>query len=126
MNMEKKNSILIVDDDAAILMELTSILRSDYKLYVVCDGASALEKANESLPDLILLDVIMPDMSGLEVISELKKTERTKSIPVILMTGLSEEDSKNEEMAIGAGNYIRKPFNAETVKLMVKQQFNNH
>ena len=126
MNMEKKNSILIVDDDVAILMELTSILRSDYKLYVVCDGASALEKANESLPDLIMLDVFMPDMSGFEVISELKKIERTKSIPVILMTGLSEEDSKNEGIAIGAVNYIQKPFNAETVKLMVSQHLNNH
>jgi len=120
--MEKKNSILIVDDDTANLMELTSILKSDYKLYAVSDGVSALEKAKESLPDLILLDVIMPDMDGFMVISELKKTDNVKSIPVIFITGLSEEGNESEGLAMGAVDYIRKPFSAEVVRLRVSQQ----
>ncbi|MCL2765323.1 MAG: response regulator [Treponema sp.] len=120
--MEKKNSILIVDDDAASLMELTYILRSDYKLYAVKDGVSAFEKAKESLPDLILMDVIMPGMSGFEVLSKLKDHESTKSISVIFITGLSEEGNESEGLAMGAVDYIRKPFNAEIVKLRVSQQ----
>jgi len=120
--MEKKNNILIVDDDTANLMELTSILQSDYKLYAVSDGISALEKAKESLPDLILLDIIMPGMNGFEVISELKKDENTKSIPVVFISGLSEEGNESEGLAKGAVDYIRKPFNAEVVKLRVSQQ----
>jgi len=122
MIMEKKNSILIVDDDAANLMELNSILQFDYKLYAVSDGSSALEKAKESLPDLILLDVIMPDMNGFEVISKLKKTDSTKSIPVIFITGLSEEGNESEGLTMGAVDYIRKPFNYDVVKLRVSQQ----
>ena len=120
--MEKKNSILIVDDDAANLMELTSILQSEYKLYAVSDGVTALEKAEESRPDLILLDVIMPEMDGFEVISKLKKSDNVKSIPVIFITGLSEEGNESEGLAKGAVDYIRKPFNAEVVKLRVSQQ----
>jgi len=122
MTMEKKNNILIVDDDTANLMELTSILKSEYKLYAVSDGTSALEKAKDSLPDLILLDVVMPDMNGFEVLSALKKSDDTKSIPVIFITGLSEEGNESEGLAIGAVDYIRKPFSSEVVKLRVSQQ----
>jgi len=118
----KMNSILIVDDDASNLLELNSILMSDYTVYAVSDGESALEKANESLPDLILLDVIMPNMSGFEVLTELKKSEKTKQIPVIFITGLSDEDDERKGLAIGAVDYIRKPFNDTIVKLRVQQQ----
>ena len=116
------NSILIVDDDASNLLELNSILTSDYIVYAVSDGTSALEKANESLIDLILLDVIMPDMSGFEVLAELKKTDNTKHIPVIFITSLSEEGNESEGLTLGAVDYIRKPFSPEVVKLRVGQQ----
>ncbi|MCL2638092.1 MAG: response regulator [Oscillospiraceae bacterium] len=120
--MEKRNSILIVDDDTSNLMELTHILKSDYKIHAVRDGISALEKAAEYLPDLILLDVIMPDMNGFEVLSELKKSEKTMSIPVIFITGISAESNESEGLAIGAVDYIRKPFDATVIKLRVGQQ----
>ena len=119
--MEKKNSILIVDDDTSNLLELTSILKADYKIHAVRNGLSALENANEYLPDLILLDVIMPDMNGFEVLTELKKSEKTKSIPVIFITGLSGNES--EGLALGAVDYIHKPFNIDDVKQKVNQQF---
>ncbi|MCL2628551.1 MAG: response regulator [Oscillospiraceae bacterium] len=120
--MEKKNSILIVDDDPSNLMELIHILKEDYKIRSVKDGMSALENANEFLPDIILLDVIMPDMSGFEVIAEFKKQERTKSIPVIFITGMKDAVNESEGLAIGAVDYIRKPFDATVVKLRVGQQ----
>jgi len=120
--MEKKHSILIVDDDMANLIVLTKILLADYTLYTIKDGTTALEKAERSLPDLILLDVIMPDISGFEVLAELKKSDKAKSIPVIFITGLSDEDDIKKMLADGAADYIIKPFNEATVKLKVRQQ----
>ena len=118
--MEKKNSVLIVDDDSINLMALFHILRSDYNILTAADGKSALEKINKFMPDLILLDVIMPDMNGFEVLAELKKSDKTKSIPVIIITGLIENE--NEGLTLGAVDYIRKPFNNEDVKQKVSRQ----
>ena len=120
--MEEKNSILIVDDDTSNLMELTHILKSDYKVRAVRDGTSALENAKEYLPDIILLDVIMPDMNGFEVLAELKKTDKTKAIPVIFITGMKESVNESEGLTMGAVDYIRKPFDTTVVKLRVSQQ----
>ncbi|MCL2442472.1 MAG: response regulator [Treponema sp.] len=119
--MERKNSILIVDDDTTNLMVLTKFLMKEYTLYTVTDGATALEKANKSLPDLILLDIIMPDISGYEVLAELKKSDKTKSIPVIFISALSGENDKNQMLANGAAGHITKPFDEATVKLTVRQ-----
>ncbi|MCL2577746.1 MAG: response regulator [Defluviitaleaceae bacterium] len=122
MDSIKKNSLMVVDDDTANLMELTHILRPDFKVYIVKDGVTALEKAAESLPDLILLDVIMPNMSGFDVLRELQKSEITKNIPVIFITGINENENESEGLAIGAVDYIRKPFDAAIVKLRVNNQ----
>ena len=119
---EKKNSVLIVDDDTSNLMELTHILRNDYKIFAVKDGSYALEKAAESLPDLILLDIIMPDISGFDVLRELRKSDKTKNIPVIFITGMNDIGNESEGLAIGAADYIRKPFDDTVVKLRVSNQ----
>jgi len=120
--MEEKDIILIVDDDTSNLMELTHLLRSNYKVYAVKDGNSALKNANEYLPDVILLDFIMPEMSGLEVLSELKKSDKTKDIPVIFITGMKDSVNEVEGLTSGAVDYIRKPFDSEIVKFKVNQQ----
>ena len=120
--MDIKNRILVVDDDTSNLMEIASILQPDYKIYAVKDGISALEKANEVLPDLILLDIIMPDMNGFEVLHELKKSEKTKDIPVIFITGISDSEDEIKGLAAGAVDYMRKPLNDVIVKLKVRQQ----
>jgi len=120
--VQEKNSILIVDDDPSNLMELIHILKADYKIRSVKDGKSALENAAEFLPDIILLDVIMPEMSGFEVLEEFKKQERTKAIPVIFITGMKDSVNESEGLAKGAVDYIRKPFDATVVKLRVGQQ----
>jgi len=120
--MEKKNSILIVDDNSSNLMELFHVLRDEYNILTAMNGPSALEKANMYSPDIILLDVIMPDMSGFDILIELKKSDKTKSIPVIFITGLSEKEKEREGFAIGAADYILKPFDAAHVKLSIRQQ----
>jgi signal transduction histidine kinase/HPt (histidine-containing phosphotransfer) domain-containing protein len=120
--MPEKSSILLVDDDPANLMELVGILRADYKLHTAKNGATALVAAEKFVPDLILLDVIMPDMSGLEVIEKLNASETTKNIPVVLITGLSNSDDESKGLAAGAADYIKKPFEHITVKLRVRNQ----
>jgi len=122
METKEKNSLLIVDDDTSNLMELIHILQPEYKIYAAKDGLSALRTAKNALPDLILLDIIMPDMNGFSVLAELKKVDSTKSIPIIFMTGLDDENKENEGLALGAVDYILKPFSAETVKLRIAQQ----
>jgi len=120
--MDTKNSVLIVDDDKSNLMELAHILRSDYKIRVAKCGATALDNIREYLPDLILLDVIMPDMNGIEMLAELKKSEATKSIPVIFLTGKEECDDEIKGLSEGAVDFIRKPFVAAIVRLRVEKQ----
>jgi len=117
-----KNRILIVDDDPSTLMELSSILRPEYKIYAVKDGTSALEKADEVLPDLILLDVFMPDLNGFDVLYQLKESERTRDIPVIFITGATDSDDEIKGLTAGAVDYMHKPLNETLVKLRVRQQ----
>ena len=122
MEKETRNRILIVDDDTSNLMELSSILKSEYKIYAVKDGTSALEKASEVVPDLILLDVVMPDMNGFEVLSQLRVSEKTKDIPVIFITGGTGSDNEIKGLTAGAVDYMVKPLNETLVKLRVHQQ----
>jgi len=122
MSQPKKNSILIVDDDTSSLMGLIDILQSEYQIYTAKDGVSGLKRAEKSLPDLILLDVIMPDMNGFEVLTELKRLEATKAIPVIFITGISAYGNESAGWAIGAVDYIRKPFDAAVVQHRIRHQ----
>ncbi|MCL2211604.1 MAG: response regulator [Treponema sp.] len=122
MNNTRKNSILIVDDDDFNLVILTEILKSDYKIYSTTQGRKALEIANKISPDLILLDIVMPEIDGFDVLTLLKKNEKTKNIPVIIITVL--EDIENEERSydLEAADFIHKPFSVKIVKLKVRNQ----
>jgi len=117
-----KNSILIVDDEKANLIILIQILSRDYIVYAAKSGKEAIETAKECIPDTILLDVLMPDMDGYDTITILKNTEETKNIPVIFITGLNDIDSEKKGLAMGAVDYIPKPFNSDIVKLRVQNQ----
>ena len=120
--MINKNSVLIVDDSSSNIMELYHILRDEYDVLTAMDAASALKTTDKFLPDLILLDIVMPGMSGFDLLNELKKSEKTKYIPVIFITGLSEEGNERKGLAIGAVDFIRKPFSEAVVRLRVRQQ----
>ena len=122
MSDEPSYSILVVDDDKSSIDVLNRILRPMYTVYVAKTGAMALRRAREDKPDLILLDIVMSDMSGFGVLSELKQSPETRAIPVICITGLN--DAKDEEKAffLGAADYITKPFNNAIVKARVKNQ----
>jgi len=121
-NKQKKYSILIIDDEKSNIITLSDILKTDYKVCAVIDSKEALETTEEDIPDLILLDIIMPDMDGYAVITALKKSEKTKDIPVIFISGLDKIEAEEAGLALGAVDYIPKPFNAAIVKLRVRNQ----
>jgi len=118
----KKYSVLIVDDESLNIRALTHILSPDYTLYAEKSGQGAIEAAEKLLPSVILLDIIMPGMDGYDVIKALKNSEKTKDIPVIFISGLSDADAEEKGLALGAADYLAKPFSPETVKLKVENQ----
>ncbi|MCL2765024.1 MAG: diguanylate cyclase [Treponema sp.] len=118
----KKNSLLIVDDENSNLKVLTYILGQDYTIYTSSNGANAIEKAREYVPDLILLDILMPGMDGYQTLSEIKKCNIVKKTPVIFITGLDSDEDEEKGLSLDSADYITKPFNPTIVKLRVRNQ----
>ena len=115
-----KPKILIVDDAPENLRILIEILNKDYATIPATSGEAALQKAMaDPTPDLILLDILMPVMDGYEVCKRLKENEKTKDIPVICITAMSEVMDDARAFNLGAVDYIPKPFNPATVKARV-------
>lgn len=111
--MEQKR-ILIVDDEPDIIRLVKFILeKRGFEVFVASDGKVAISSAFKILPDLIVLDVLMPNFNGYEVCEKLKKDERTKNIPVVMLSAKSQESEKKQGFAAGAADYISKPFNTE-------------
>ena len=108
-----KKKILVVDDSRTALFMVTTILRKErYELVTASDGEQALEVAAAELPDLILMDVIMPRKTGFEACRELKRREDTKDIPVILVTTRGEGENVEAGFQSGCNDYVTKPINA--------------
>ena len=122
MRTTKKHSILVIDDNISSIDALRTILSAEYKVYAVKDSNQALETAERILPDLILLDIIMPDMDGYDVVALLKKSEKTKNIPVIFITGLDNANAEEKGLTLGASDYISKPFHSGIVNQRVRNQ----
>jgi putative two-component system response regulator len=120
MRSLSESRVLIVDDVKANVDVLVQALRHDYKLSVALDGESALAIARKAKPDLILLDVSMPDMDGYQVCRRLMSDEAMRDIPVILQTALSDAEDEAWGLALGAVDYITKPFNAELLRARVR------
>ncbi len=122
MEHNQKQVVLIVDDESNNIYVLGSMLSAaGYEVKTAIDGKSALEFAkNSEKLDLILLDIMMPDMDGYEVCRQLKMEANTKNIPIIFMTALQDEDSETKGLMLGAIDYIKKPFSQAIVKARVK------
>jgi len=116
------HSILIIDDDVLNIMSLTHLLSDEFNVFTERSGSSALQAAKDILPDVILLDVVMPDMNGFEVITALKEDDSTKDIPVIFVTGLNNTKDEEQGLILGAADYINKPFSSYIVKLRIRNQ----
>ncbi len=120
--MEKLSNctVLVVDDTEANIDILVSALDSEYEVIVAMDGESALETVNTDPPDLILLDILMPGIDGYEVCRRIKSKPRTKEIPIVFITAMSEIQDKTKGFELGAVDYIIRPFEPMEVKARVK------
>jgi sigma-B regulation protein RsbU (phosphoserine phosphatase) len=116
----EKKLVLVVDDATANLQIVHSMLKDDFKIRVATSGAKALALVKaKPQPDLILLDVTMPEMDGYEVCSILKAAPESRDIPVIFLTGKTETDDETRGFEVGAVDYIHKPFSPAVVKARV-------
>ena len=117
---DRRPQLLVVDDEPANLQVLRHILQEDYRLLFAKDGTKALELAAREKPELILLDVMMPGMTGYEVCAQLKATPATSAIPVIFVTALADVEDEAQGFAVGAVDYITKPVSPAIVKARVR------
>lgn len=120
-NISEEQKVLIVDDEPANIRILIETLKGRYHLIGATCGKEALDCAlSDDPPDLILLDILMPDMDGYEVCARLKHEERTRHIPVIFITVMEEDADEARGFELGAVDYITKPFSPATVNARVK------
>jgi PleD family two-component response regulator len=122
MPQDNRQTILIVDDTALNVQVLNETLHADYRVLFATNGIEALKVAAEAKPDLILLDIMMPEMDGYEVCRRLKGDAALQDIPVIFVTALIEERQERQGLGLGAVDYITKPFNPGIVSLRVRNQ----
>lgn len=115
-------TLLIVDDEKQNRLLLTELFGATYKIIQAKNGVQALEKARQHRPDLILLDVLMPEMDGMGVLRELKRDDATRLIPVIFITALDSATDEANGLNLGAVDYISKPFHPPIVRVRVRNQ----
>ena len=116
-----RQKILIVDDELDALTALKRALEADnYNVIEASDGLSAIEKVKTEKPDVVLLDLMMPEMDGIEACKHLKSDPKYKHIPIIMLTARGEIDNKIEGIEMGADDYVTKPFNLPELKARIK------
>lgn len=105
-----KNKLLIVEDNVKLLSTMTALLEDSFDLHTAENGVDGIASARLHIPDIIISDIMMPKVSGYELVQELKSQEKTKHIPIILLTALGEDEKLIEGYDFGADDYIVKPF----------------
>jgi len=117
----KTQTILVIDDNQSILEEMMDILKFEgFTVFGANNGLSGLDEAEKIRPDLILCDIFMPDISGLDVVSRLKNNDELKNIPIILVSASVLEDSVQMGFDAGASDFLKKPFEAEVLLEKIK------
>ncbi len=122
--MREKARILIVDDTPFNVKVLNDLLQTDYDIYAANNGREALDIVSRIKPNLILLDVMMPEMDGYEVCRRLKADENTAAIPVLFVTAKIEVEDETKGLELGAVDYITKPVSPSIVRARVKNHLN--
>jgi len=120
--MDREKTIMIVDDTEMNIDILVESLQDDYELIVAINGLEAIELIDAQRPDLILLDIMMPEMDGYEVLKRLKGNKELNHIPVIVLSAITDSDYKSKGLSLGAVDYVTKPFEIVEVKARVKTQ----
>jgi DNA-binding response OmpR family regulator len=121
--MSRGNAILVVEDEEHIRLVVEYNLRRDgFKVYLAEDGPTALELARKVIPDVILLDWMLPGMNGLEVLTELKHDKKTEHIPVFMLTAKGMASDIDRAFELGADDYITKPFDPRMLSEVIKKK----
>jgi two-component system phosphate regulon response regulator PhoB len=116
-----RTRVLVIEDERGLTEVLSyNLQREGYETVVANDGQEGLRKAQTLLPDLILLDLMLPVMSGLEVCRELKAGERTRDIPIVMLTAKAEETDQVVGFSLGADDYVTKPFSVKVLMQRIK------
>ncbi len=119
--IKKKQTVLIVDDSPVNIQMLGQLLKDEWNVKVATNGKTALNIAtSEDPPDLILLDVMMPEIDGYKICQILKASDDTKDIPIIFVTAMSQQEDEAKGLELGAIDYITKPYNVSIVKARVR------
>ena len=119
-NQQKK--ILVVDDDEIHLLTAEFLLKDEYTVFLAKSGKEALEFLGKNqVPDLILLDIIMLEMDGWEVFKRIKEIAQFKDMPIVFLTSVDEDGEKRKALALGAAEYITKPYETKHLKNTIKR-----
>jgi len=125
-NNGSKPKALVADDEPDMLRFLKSQLAQHYELFEAVDGQQAVEKASQFLPDVILLDMMMPEKDGLQVCRELREQSSTQNIPIILLTARADEETKLAALGAGASDFLAKPFSTTELHVRIKNLVESH
>ncbi len=121
-DMHRQPAILIIDDDPDVCSMLEFYFENlDYAVHVAGTGAAAVRIARDARPDVILLDVRLPDSDGFTVARTLRADRYTQHIPIIFLTGRSEPSERVEALEIGADDFVAKPFDAQELRLRIER-----
>lgn len=121
-----KKILIIEDDDHIIELLKFNVENNGYAVSVAMDGHEGLDKAINELPDLILLDLMLPGIDGIEICNKLKNKDRTKEIPIIMLTAKGHETDKILGLEIGADDYMTKPFSVRELMTRIKVVFRRY
>ena len=121
--MESKKTILVVDDERDLVETIKiRLVAEGFQVIEAFDGFQGLEKVKAQNPDLVLLDVMMPKLNGYQVCREIKKSDRLKNIPVIMLTSKTQESDKFWGVEVGADDYLAKPFEFDLLLQSIHRQ----
>ncbi|MER0438065.1 response regulator [Emticicia sp. W12TSBA100-4] len=118
--LDNENILLIVDDNEDIRKYLHSVFEKEYKIIEAVNGKDGIEKAMAQVPDIIISDLMMPEMDGFEFCKVLKADEKTSHIPIVMLTAKANIESRIEGLELGADDYLIKPFNSQEMQARVK------
>lgn len=118
-----KKCILAVDDTAIVLTRISDTLRNDYNVITVNSGGRALKYLEQEKPDLILLDIQMPQKNGIETLREIRAMKGRADIPVVMLTGVEDKDTVLESAKLGIRDYILKPFYSDNLLKRIHRVF---
>jgi len=118
--------VLVADDEPDMLRFLKSQLSDRFQVIEAVDGNQAFEKASQLLPDIVLLDMMMPEKDGLQVCRELRGRTSTRRIPVVLLTARADEETKLQALAAGASDFLAKPFSTTELHVRIKNLIDSH